>query len=64
MDLEYFLRGMGITRESIYIMEDEKDKVAMEARSLSEQAFEEQLEKWIKEWEDDPEKGIQKHVYF
>lgn len=36
----------------------------LEAREVTEKTFEEQLEKWTKEWKEDPEKGIQNHVYF
>lgn len=63
-DLEKELKGMGITRESIYVKDNEKDQIALEARELTEKTFEEQLKKWTKEWEEDPEKGIQNHVYF
>lgn len=63
-DLENMLKGLGITRKSIYVMDDEKDKFAQEARNLTEQIFEEQLRKWIEEWEKDSEKGIENHIYF
>lgn len=62
--LQDMLKGLGVTRDSIYVMDDEKDHLAIEARSLTEQAFEKQLEDWVKEWEKDPEKGIENHVYF
>lgn len=62
--LEKILRGLGVTKESIYVMDDEKDMIALEARNLTEQAFEKQLKEWTEEWEKDPEKGIEKHVYF
>lgn len=63
-DLQNMLRGLGVTKESIYVMDDEKDRLALEARSLTEQAFEKQLKEWTEEWEKDPEKGIQEHLYF
>lgn len=63
-DLQNVLRGLGVTKKSIYVMDDEKDRVALEARNLTEQRFGKQLKKWIKEWEKDPDKGIERHVYF
>lgn len=63
-DLQDMLRGLGITKESIYVTDDEKDMLALEARNLTERAFEKQLKKWTEEWKKDPEKGIQEHVYF
>lgn len=63
-DLQNMLRGFGVTRESIYVIDDEKDMLALEARDLTEQAFEKQLKEWTEEWEKDPEKGIQEHLYF
>ena len=63
-DLQNMLKGLGVTRESIYVMDDEKDRLALEARNLTEQAFEKQLKEWTEEWEKDPEKGIQEHLYF
>lgn len=63
-DLQNMLRGFGVTRESIYVIDDEKDMLAIEARDLTEQAFQKQLKGWTEEWENDPEKGTQEHVYF
>lgn len=63
-DLQNMLKGLGVTKESIYVMDDEKDRLALEARNLTEQAFEKQLKEWTEEWEKDPEKGIQEHLYF
>lgn len=63
-DLKNILKGLGVTKESIYVMDDEKDMIALEAQNLTEQAFEKQLKEWMEEWEKDPEKGIEKHVYF
>ena len=63
-DLQNMLRGFGVTRESIYVIDDEKDMLAIEARDLTEQAFQKQLKEWTEEWENDPEKGTQEHVYF
>lgn len=63
-DLQKILNGLGVTKKSIYVMDDEKDQIALEAGALTEQRFNEQLKKWIKEWENDPDKGIERHVYF
>lgn len=63
-DLQNILRGFGVTRESIYVIDDEKDMLALEARDMTEQAFAKQLQEWTEEWEKDPEQGIQEHVYF
>ena len=59
LDLQNILSGLGVTKKSIYVMDDEK-----EAGNLTEQRFKEQLKKWFKEWEEDPDKGIERHVYF
>lgn len=63
-DLQNMFKGLGVTKKSIYVMDDEKDRLALEARNLTEQAFEKQLKEWTEEWEKDPEKGIQEHLYF
>lgn len=63
-DLQNILSGLGVTKKSIYVMDDEKDQIALEAGTLTENRFNEQLEKWTKEWEKDSDKGIERHVYF
>lgn len=63
-DLQNILNGLGVTKKSIYVMDDEKDQIALEAGALTEQCFNEQLKKWINEWEKDPDKETEKHVYF
>lgn len=64
IELKKILDGLGITKQSIYIKDDEKDKLAKIARDLNEKKFKEQLKKWEEEWEKDSEKGIQEHIYF
>ena len=46
------------------ISKEKKDQIALEAGTLTENRFNEQLEKWTKEWEKDSDKGIERHVYF
>lgn len=64
LDLQNILKGLGVTRESIYVMDNEKDMIALEARDLTEQAFDELLKNLTEKWEKETEKGIQNHVYF
>ena len=64
LELQSILNGLGITKESIYVIDDEKDTIALEARKLTEEEFDKQLKVWTEEWENDPQKGIQNHLYF
>lgn len=58
------LNGLGITKKSIYVMDDEKDRIACEACKVSEESFERHMEKRKQEWEKASVKGIERHVYF
>lgn len=64
-ELEVYMQCFGITHESIYVDEDEKDEISKSLKGFNERILKELLEQHKNIWKNTPKenRGISRHLY-